>query len=261
VTLLAAVLAGLAAALAAGPLPAGRLPVPASRARATSPLLLTLALGTAAGGLVTLLDGVDLALALVVLFAAAGVAQIWRRGRRRGAEERCRAAVLELGEVLVGELRAGQPVLRALERGQEVWPAFAPVAGAARLGADVPAALRRLAADPGAEGLREVAAAWQVSERSGVALASALDQVVGSARARQATAGLVRAELASAQATARLVAALPVATLAMAAGAGADPWAFLFRHPAGVTCLATGVALVLGGLGWIDRIASRVTSP
>lgn len=259
-TLLAAALAGLAAALAAGPLPAGPRPGPASGAR-PSPLLLTLALGTVAGGLVTLLDGVDLALALVVLAAAAGVAHIWRRGRRRLAEERCRTAVVELGEVLVGELRAGQPVLRALEQGQDVWPAFAPVVGAARLGADVPAALRRLATDPGAEGLREVAAAWQVSERSGVALASALDQVVGSARARQATAGLVRAELASTQATARLVAALPLATLAMAAGAGADPWAFLFRHPAGVACLAAGVALVLGGLGWIDRIATRVTSP
>ena len=259
-TLLAAALAGLAAALAAGPLPARPRPIRPSGTR-RAPVLLMLAVGTVAGGLVTLLDGVDLALGLVVLFAAAGVAQIWRRGRRRGAEERCRAAVVELAEVLVGELRAGQPVLRALERGQDAWPAFAPVAGAARLGADVPAALRRLAADPGAEGLREVAAAWQVSERSGVALASALDQVVGSARARQATAGLVRAELASAQATARLVAALPLATLAMAAGAGADPWAFLFRHPGGVACLAAGVALVLGGLAWIDRIATRVTTP
>jgi tight adherence protein B len=259
VTVLAAVLAALATALAVGPDPARAVGAPVSstrRSTRSSPL----ALGAVAGGLVTLLDGLDLALGLVALGVSAGVAQIWSRGRRRRALDRRRAAVVELGEVLVGELRAGQPVVRALERGQEEWPAFAPVAGAARLGADVPGALRHLAAEPGAEGLREVAAAWQVSERSGAPLASALAQVVESARARQSTAGLVRAELASAQATARLVAALPVATLAMSSGIGADPWGFLLHHPAGVTCLAMGAALVLAGLWWIDRIAAGVTA-
>ena len=71
---------------------------------------------------------------------------------------------------------------------------------------------------------------------------------------------LVRAELASAQATARLVAAPAVATLAMSSGIGADPWGFLLHHPAGVACLGAGVALVLAGLWWIDRIAAGVTS-
>ncbi len=258
-TLLAAVLAAVATALAVGPLPARPFGSPVFRPGRPT-WLVTLVLGAVAGGLVMLLDGLELALGLVALGAAAGAVQIWRRGRRRRALDRRRAAVVELGEVLVGELRAGQPVVRALERGQEAWPAFAPVAGAARLGADVPGALRLLAAEPGAEGLREVAAAWQVSERSGAPLASALAQVVESARARQSTAGLVRAELASAQATARLVAALPVATLAMSSGIGADPWGFLFHHPAGVGCLAAGVALVLAGLWWIDRIAEGVTS-
>lgn len=258
-TVLAVVLAAVATALAVGPLP----PRPGGAAvvrpgRVTR--LGTLVLGAAAGSLVTLLDGLDLALGLVALGGAAGVVQIWRRGRRRRTLDRRRAAVVELGEVLVGELGAGQPVVRALERGEQAWQEFAAVAAAARLGADVPAALRVLAAEPGAEGLREVAAAWQVSERSGAPLASALAQVVESARARQSTAGLVRAELASAQATARLVAALPVATLAMASGVGADTWGFLLHHPAGVACLAAGVALVLAGLGWIDRIAAAVTS-
>jgi tight adherence protein B len=259
VTVLAGVLAAVATALLMGPLPprpAGTVVLRPGRAGRLGPL----GLGAAAGGLVTLLDGRDLALGLVALGATAGVVQIWRRGRRRRALDRRRAAVVELGEVLGGELRAGQPVVRALERGEEAWPAFAAVAAAARLGADVPGALRLLAAEPGAEGLREVAAAWQVSERSGAPLASAVAQVVESARARQSTAGLVRAELASAQATARLVAALPVATLAMASGVGADPWGFLLDHPAGLTCLATGVALVLAGLWWIDRIAAGVTS-
>lgn len=257
----AAVLAAAAVGLAAGPFPTLRAGPSGVRRPRLSPLHLTVLLGLAAGAALALLDGVSLALGLVVLGACGGLAQLWRRGRRRRAEDLRRATVVELGEVLVGELRAGQPVLRALESGQEVWPAFTAVAGAARLGADVPAALRRLAGEPGAEELRQLAAAWQVSERSGATLAATLAQVVESARARQSTVALVRSELASAQATARLVAALPVATLAMSSGIGADPWDFLLHEPAGVACLAVGLALVLAGLAWIDRIAARVTAP
>jgi tight adherence protein B len=261
-TLVAVLLAAAAAALAVGAFPrVGRVAGDRHSAPWRTGPATTLVLGLAAGALVTLLDGTDLAVGLVALGAATGVLQIWRRGRRRRTQDRRRAAVVEVGEALVGELRAGRPVVLALERGREVWPEFGPVAGAARLGADVPAALRRLAAAPGAEGLREVAAAWQVSERSGATLSSALGQVVESARVQQATAHLVRSELASAQATARLVACLPVATLAMSSGIGADPWGFLLHEPAGLACLASGVGLILTGLWWIDRIAAAVTAP
>ena len=122
----------------------------------------------------------------------------------------------------------------------------------------MPTALRRLAAQPGAEGLREVAAAWQLSQRSGAGLATALAQVAGTARQRQATRHLVQGELASAQATARLVALLPVASLAMSAGIGGDPWHFLLGTPVGLTCLGVGACFALAGLLWIDRIAAAV---
>jgi tight adherence protein B len=258
VTLLAMTLAAVAAALIVRPGTA-RLPGVAGRRSRSFPVLLTPAVAVAGAGVVTLLDGSRLVVGLIVLGGATGVLQLWRRGRRRQDQDRRRTAVVEVAEALVGELRAGQPVVVALERGLEVWPPFGPVVAAARLGADVPGALRRLAELPGAEALREVAAAWQVSERSGATLSTALAQVAESARAHQATAHLVRAELASAQATARLVAVLPVATLAMSAGVGADPWRFLFSHPVGLACLATGVALILTGLWWIDRVAAGVT--
>lgn len=259
-TVLAVALAAVAAALAVGPWPAARrADAPRGTRRRASPLLPTVTLGLVAGTMVTLLDGTDLAAGLVGVGAGAGVLRIWRRGRRRRDQDQRRAAVVEVGEALVGELRAGRPVPLCLERGQEVWPPFAQVVAAARLGADVPAALRRLAELPGAEGLREMAAAWQVSVRSGAALSAALGHVVESARAQQAAAHLVRSELASAQATARLVAVLPLATLAMSTGVGSHPWGFLLTRPAGLVCLATGVALVLTGLWWIDRIAEAVT--
>jgi tight adherence protein B len=225
--------------------------------RGAAPVTVLGALGLAAG-LATLLDGLRLGLALVLGGTAVAGLILVRRGRRARAAERRRAVVVDVAEALVGELRAGQPLLASLQHCVEIWPEMAKVAGAARLGADVPAALRRLAKAPGAEGLAEVASAWQVSERSGAGLAAALAQVAASARARQATRDVVRGELASAQATARLVAVLPFASLAMSAGIGGHPWRFLLATAPGLACLGGGVLLGFLGLLWIDRIAAAV---
>jgi tight adherence protein B len=132
------------------------------------------------------------------------------------------------------------------------------VAAAGRLAADVPGALRELARLPGAEALGDVASAWRVAQDSGAGLATSLGQVAATARARQATRHVVAAELASAQATARLVALLPLAVLALASGVGGDPWHFLLATPAGLACLATGIAAAFAGLWWIDAIAAGV---
>lgn len=263
----AVALAGLAVALLlppavrAGPALSSRLPGvpgspshPAGRAGAVAVLLLA----GASGALVVTVDGLRLALALIVLGCAAAVWLLVRRSRRAAAAERRQALVVAVCEALVGELRAGQPLVTCLEHCVEVWPDFAPVVAAGRLGADVPTALRRLAGQPGAEGLREVAAAWQLSQRSGAGLATALAQVAGTARQRQSTRHLVQGELASAQATARLVALLPVLSLAMSAGIGGDPLHFLFGTPLGLACLGAGACFAFAGLLWIDRIAAGV---
>ncbi len=217
--------------------------------------------GVVAGAVVVLLDGTALALGLVLTAAGAGVVHLGRRaGARRRADARAER-VLEACEALAGEVRAGQPPARALRRCVEVWPDLAPAAVAAELGGDVPGALRRLARTPGAAGLGEVAAAWQVSYTAGAALAPALLQVAESARRRSVTRRLVSAELASAQATARVVALLPAVVLAAGAGLGGDPWHFLLATPPGVACLAGGLALLLAGLAWIERIAARAADP
>ena len=168
-----------------------------------------------------------------------------------------RRTVIDYCEALVGELRAGQPVLRAVERSVEVWPESEPVAAAAALGADVPEALRRLGRLPGASGVTRLAGAWEICAATGAGLAFAAEQVLATARAEEATDRLVQAELASARATARLVTLLPLVVLVAAQGIGARPWAFLLSTVPGVGCLCAGVALALTGLWWIDRIAAN----
>ena len=214
--------------------------------------------GVAVIVLVTVVDGTRLVLALVVLGAAGATAQMMRRTRDAKAADERRSRVVEVCELLVGELRAGQPVSAGLNRCLDVWPELEPVVAAGRLGADVPGALRRLATTPGADGLREVASAWHVSQTSGAGLATVLSQVALTARARQGTRRLVQGELASARATARLVALMPAASLAMSSGIGGRPWHFLLATPLGVGCLGVGAAFAFTGLLWIDRIASAV---
>ena len=262
-SVLAATLAGLAVWLVT------RVPARLRPTRPSGGLLLggaprvgaVVGLAAVAGGTAMLLDGTSLALALIVLGVAAVVAAGWRRARARTAAVQRADMVVEVCESLAGELRAGQPPVLALEHAVEVWAELEPAAATARLGGDVPTALRRLGALPGAGGLVEVAAAWQVSAASGATMAVALARVADSVRRRRATARLVASELASAQATARLVAVLPVAVLGMGSGLGGDPWGFLLTTPAGLACLGVGTGLGLVGMRWIERIAGQAVDP
>lgn len=259
---LALVLAALAAALVV-PGPAASLPRPARTgahggAGAGRSWFAGLVVGGVLAGVALLLDGVRLAVALVVVGGVAGALHLRDRERRRRAAGRTRAAVVEVGEALVGELRAGRDVETALGRAATSWEPFGSVARAAALGADVPAALRRLAREPGAEGLRDLAAAWDVAGRTGGRLGDVLTQVVEGGRAVHEDLRTVGTELASARATARLMVLLPVVTLGLAAGTGSAPWRLLVSEPLGVACLGAGTGLSLAGLLWIDRIADGV---
>lgn len=206
-----------------------------------------------------LLHGRWLVLALVVGAAALGASALLARRRRRREAERFGDQALEACELLAAELQAGQPPSVALDRVSEEFGSLVTVARAHQLGSDVPAAWRDLAATPGGGDLRLVAGAWQVAARSGSGLADAVSGVAASLRATRATRRVVASELASARATARLMAALPVLALLMGSGIGGNPWAFLFGTGLGLACLGLGLAFGLVGIWWIEAIADGIT--
>ena len=198
------------------------------------------------------------ALAVVLAGTAWGGLRLWRRrALARGIAE-TQERVLECCDLLASELAAGQAPDSALARAAETWPALAPAWLSHAYGGDVPSALRRAGAEPGAEGMTLVAAAWHVSHQTGHGLSDALARVAQSLREARATDRLVRGELASARATARLVAALPLVGLVIGSGSGGDPLGFLLGTPLGIACLAGGLALGLAGLAWIERIAAGI---
>lgn len=219
---------------------------------------LPVVLGAGVGAFWWLLDGRAVVLAALGLGAVAASARAVARTRAGKAADRRAEQVLLACEAMATDLAAGQAPVRVLDRAAADWPELAPLATAGRLGADVPEVLRGLARRPGAGALRSVAAAWQVAHTSGAGLAHALELAADGIREQRRTRRLVAAELAAAHATARMMAALPVAVLLLGAGVGGDPVGFLTSTPVGLGCLGTGLALSFAGLFWLQSIADGV---
>ncbi|MFI9728506.1 type II secretion system F family protein [Streptomyces sp. NPDC052092] len=214
---------------------------------------------------VSLAAGVVLAVlgasVLPVVAGAAGV-PVLRRVRRAAADRRRREsradAVIALCGALAGELRTGrQPgeaLLPAVRDSGGLGDMQAAVLAAARFGGDVPDALAAAARQPGAEGLRGLAACWRVAVDQGAGLADGLDRLEAALRAERDQRADLRAQLAGARATAVMLAGLPVVGLALGAALGADPLHVLLHTPSGSVCLAVGGVLEGLGLWWVLRI-------
>lgn len=184
----------------------------------------------------------------------------WRSGVRGRTEDE-RTRVVEFASALAAEVRAGRPARAAVVAALDGQPAGAwggPVRAAADGDGDVGAALAAGAQRPGAGDLRDVAACWQVAERTGAGLGGALEEVAVAAGDRSAHRARVRAQLAGVRTTGWLLAALPLIGMGLAASAGARPWRVLLGSPSGFALLVFGLGLDAAGVLWLHRMARRV---
>lgn len=240
--LLAAVLLVAAAVVAVWPAAPGLRRLSGSRPRALPSIdlaalgrLATLAagkprrsIGAAAGGaaLLGFLLGGPVAALVGVIYAALGARAFTRRvAHRQDARER--AGSLDEVSALAADLRAGLGFRTA------------PAIGG-RLG-------------------ELVAAAQRLSDRTGAPTADLVDRIEADARAGDRARATAAAQAAGAQATAVLLAALPVGGIALGYSIGADPLQVLLHTPVGAAC-AVGASLLQGaGLIWADRLTTGAT--
>jgi tight adherence protein B len=121
--------------------------------------------------------------------------------------------------------------------------------------------LEGLARQPGAEGLRLMAACWRIGAERGATLAAVLDDLAAALRDQEATRQELATQLAGPRATARLLAVLPLLGLITAGVLGADPVAFLFGTLPGLACLLAGIGLNATGVWWTHRLAKKAGEP
>lgn len=179
---------------------------------------------------------------------------------RRARPQRWRTSVIELCDAMAAELAAGRTPDEAFRAAASVLdPQIS--AELSRTTRAPPDHLDDLAERPGAEGLRLLAACWRIGAERGGTLATVLDGLAGALRDEEAQRQEVSVQLAGPRATARLLAALPLLGMGMAAALGAHPIPFLCCTLPGLACLITGTALNVLGLHWTRRLARAAEAP
>ena len=217
--------------------------------------------------------GLPPALALLAVGVAGFLTNRAARARRRRLLEATREQLAQAIVALCGEITAGLSPEQALAATATEWRTrgggasrttglareraaalLSMVDSRSRLGERAVTALVEAAEFPGAEALRRLAGAWQVAESTGSPLAVTAGAAVAEIRREQAHRSQRALSAAEAQASARLIALLPLAGLALGAGLGAAPVEVLLHTAVGAGCLVVGVLLELVGLWWSDRL-------
>jgi tight adherence protein B len=199
-------------------------------------------------------------LGIAALLVAVTTARLVARHRRRRSARRIRAAVSYACTVLASYLRVGQVPSAALAIAAADCEVLRDGHHAHSLGGDVVHVWRQQARRAGYGGLLDLARAWQVSMDTGAPMSSTLDQVAASLSADQELIRVVDSELATARATSKVMAALPLCGVGIGYLLGGDPARWLLAGPAGWACLLSGVLLACAGVLWIEALARRASA-
>lgn len=165
--------------------------------------------------------------------------------------------VISACQSLSSMVRSGMHPALALTHAADDFEVFRIAASAAGMGAQVGDALRETARQPGYESLSELAAGWELSERTGASLADTAVRIAGRLRGELRSQQKIAAELAGPRATGKLLAALPLVGIALGYVAGGDPVAFLLKTSAGQLASVGAILLTCGGLLWTEWLAKE----
>jgi tight adherence protein B len=215
------------------------------------------------GGVAELIAGPVAAAAVAVVVGS--LARALRRSRERHRQAEVRTRAEDFLAAFAAELDAGgphAPALRAAASGLggiEAAPgtAWIPLGrlGAELAGRDDPGVVLCRAEAPA---VRQLGIAYQVCTQVGARLSPVATMLATLARADAVRAGELSAALAGPRSSGRLVAALPVAGIALGSLAGAAPLHALLSTPVGIACLVTGGLADLVGLRWLRAFADGV---
>jgi tight adherence protein B len=188
------------------------------------------------------------------------------------------ATVLALVDDLATQVRAGAAPARAwavamsmaaetvdgdapATSGREVSTSSAATPWLMAPGETPRACLERLAAAPSSPpALLALSAAWGLCEDAGAPLADVLDAVADGLRQDAEVEAEIESALAAPRSTARLLAWLPAAGLALGQLVGAHPVHVLMHSSAGRLCAVTGLGLAVAGRWWARRLVERTAA-
>ncbi|MDG4821577.1 hypothetical protein O7635_06875 [Asanoa sp. WMMD1127] len=205
--------------------------------------------------------------AAIGLGAYGAVAVSFIRERRGEAARRAeRSAQLDRLTGLAADLRAGLPVQAAAQAASII--ATDPAAGASAASAPhgvnlalitdpAPSRSDAASARRGVDLAELAAAAVTLAERTGAPLADLIDRIEADARAGDRARAAALAQTAGTQATAVLLAALPIGGLAMGYAIGTNPLEMLLHTPLGAVCAFGAIGLQILGLLWSQRLQPR----
>jgi tight adherence protein B len=222
------------------------------------PIMIILVSLIIVAGYVAKAPGAVLGCAALLVVVTTG--RLVARHRRRRSARRMRAAVAYACTVLASYLRVGQVPSAALAIAAADCEVLRDGHHAHSLGGDVVHVWRQQARRAGYGGLLDLARAWQVSMDTGAPMSSTLDQVAASLSADQELIRVVNSELATARATSKVMAALPLCGVGIGYLLGGDPAGWLLAGPAGWACLLSGVLLACAGVLWIEALSRRASA-
>ncbi len=185
---------------------------------------------------------------------------------RASIDRRVATALPDTLEVLARSLRSGQSMRSAI--GDAARSAEGPLAADLRTmvvrlerGASVPGVLARWTRErAGVRGVQLSAAAMTLAGEAGGSIAQAIDGVADTLRAELAVHAEVRSLASQAQASALLIAVLPLVFGVVAGLADPTTLGFLTSTAVGRFCLVAGLGLDLGGFVWMHRITTRISA-